>query len=356
MSHQPERAEKNCLNCGAEVAGRYCQQCGQENIVPHQTFGHLIQHFFFDLFHFDGKFFDTVRYLLFRPGRVPREYIAGRRVAFLDPIRMYLFTSAIFFLIFTTINKVEVNSRESLDDSTLSRVERYEIASDLAVRPSDSNARQALPVFLDTSLTVSLKVDSAAHSDSVIEYKGTRYQYATERNDSIRAHDWASDLGKGWLGRFVSTRARRVNERFHEDRREAQQAFFENLFHRLPYMLFVSLPFFALLLQLLYLRRKTFFYADHLVFTLYYYIFNFILLLAVLLVVRLNNLLHWKLLSWLTFGLFCAGLYYLYKGMRNFYGQSPGRTLSKFLLLNFMSLFLFGLLFMIFVAISATQF
>ena len=97
MSHQPERKEKDCLNCGTIIAGRFCQVCGQENIVPHQPVGSLILHFIYDIFHFDGKFFETLKYLLFRPGYVPAQFIAGKRISYLDPIRMYLFTSAIFF-------------------------------------------------------------------------------------------------------------------------------------------------------------------------------------------------------------------------------------------------------------------
>ncbi|MGV3656323.1 MAG: DUF3667 domain-containing protein [Chitinophagaceae bacterium] len=54
----------------------------------------------YDIFHFDGKFFDTLKYLFFWPGGVAKEYVKGRRNRYLDPIRMYLFTSAVFFLIF----------------------------------------------------------------------------------------------------------------------------------------------------------------------------------------------------------------------------------------------------------------
>ncbi|WP_165917341.1 DUF3667 domain-containing protein [Flaviaesturariibacter aridisoli] len=353
MSHQPERTEKNCLNCGTEVAGRYCQQCGQENIVPHQNFRHLVQHFIFDLFHFDGKFFETLKYLLLRPGRVPREYIAGRRQSYLDPIRMYLFTSAFFFLVFAGMNRIKVGEG-ALTDTYLSRAERYEVASELSVRKADSNAIRALPVLLDTSLAVYLRIDSAGTRDSAFELRGKRYYYKTEPKDHLRASNFDVDLGNGWLGRALRKRVAHFNERFDEDRREAKAAFIEGLFHRLPYMLFVSLPFFALLLKLLYMRRKQFFYADHLVFTLYHYIFNFILLLAVFLIARLNTG-GWAIGSWIIVALLLYSLWSLYKGMRNFYGQSRGRTLGKFLLLNVMAFFVVSLLLLIFVLISAIQ-
>ena len=100
MSHRPERKEKDCLNCGTTVQGRYCHVCGQENVEPKETFFGMVTHFFNDITHFDGKFFTTLKDLLFKPGFLSAEYMKGRRMSYLNPVRMYVFTSAIFFLIF----------------------------------------------------------------------------------------------------------------------------------------------------------------------------------------------------------------------------------------------------------------
>ena len=100
MSHTPERAEKTCLNCGTTVVGRFCHVCGQENVEPKESFWHLVTHFFNDITHFDGKFFITLKDLAFKPGFLSKEYMIGRRASYLNPIRMYVFTSAIFFLVF----------------------------------------------------------------------------------------------------------------------------------------------------------------------------------------------------------------------------------------------------------------
>ncbi len=68
MSHSKERHEKICLNCNAELTGRYCHVCEQENIEPKETVWGLVSHFFYDITHFDGKFFSTARYLITKPG------------------------------------------------------------------------------------------------------------------------------------------------------------------------------------------------------------------------------------------------------------------------------------------------
>jgi hypothetical protein len=105
VSHSKERHEKICLNCNAELTGRYCHVCGQENIEPKETVWGLVSHFFYDITHFDGKFFSTTKYLVTKPGFLPKEYIKGRRASYLHPIRMYVFSSAIFFLIFFSLYK-----------------------------------------------------------------------------------------------------------------------------------------------------------------------------------------------------------------------------------------------------------
>ncbi len=109
MSHLPQRKEKNCLNCGTTVIGKYCHVCGQENIEPKESVWHLISHFFNDITHFDGKFFTSLKDLVFRPGFLSKEYMNGKRVSYLNPIRMYLFTSFVFFLIFFSAVNVNEN-------------------------------------------------------------------------------------------------------------------------------------------------------------------------------------------------------------------------------------------------------
>jgi len=117
VSHSAERKEKDCLNCGTIVHGRYCHICGQENRDPKESFWHILTHFFSDITHFDGKFFTTVKDLAFKPGFLSKEYIKGRRASYLDPIRMYVFTSAIFFLVFFAF--IYSDKRSLLDQSTI---------------------------------------------------------------------------------------------------------------------------------------------------------------------------------------------------------------------------------------------
>jgi hypothetical protein len=89
-----------CANCGAEMAGDYCHRCGQKKVDRHDFsvkhfFGHLIH----EVTHLDGnKIIKTLVALLFRPGLLTAEYLAGRKGTYLNPIRIYLTFSALYFL------------------------------------------------------------------------------------------------------------------------------------------------------------------------------------------------------------------------------------------------------------------
>src|ERR1700733_8486574 len=93
------RQENNCLNCGTELQGKYCHVCGQENLEIKETFGHMMNHAISDYFHFDHQFFHTLKPLLFKPGFLTNEYMAGRRAQYLHPVKMYIFISIVYFLI-----------------------------------------------------------------------------------------------------------------------------------------------------------------------------------------------------------------------------------------------------------------
>jgi hypothetical protein len=146
-----------------------------------------------------------------------------------------------------------------------------------------------------------------------------------------------------------------INEKYGEDWEEGWKNLFENFLHRIPYLLFISLPFFALILKMLYRRRKNFFYSDHVIFTLYHYIFSFIILLLIFGVAGLIKWTHWNWLGWLIAALSIWWFIYLYKSMKHFYGQKRGKTILKFLLLNVIGFFVIFLLFFIFIFFSIFQ-
>ncbi len=360
MSHQPERKEKNCLNCGVTVAGRYCQNCGQENIVPKQSFWGLITHFIYDIFHFDGKFFHTLQRLLFRPGFVPREYIAGKRMSYLDPIRMYLFTSALFFLIFFSLkNPTEDFVNVGGNSRSMTRLERLEYASILhhqvKTNSGDTLIQKQLNYLLDTSFRIQLVKSGKPDNDSsfMIGLHGAQYL--------MQAHKRKPNEGKiksrsGWIEERLNKQWKAYKQKYADDDKAMLSDLVNSFIHKFPYILFVSLPFFALILKLLYIRRKQFLYSDHSVFTLYHYIFTFILLLFYFLLLELHDWTGLGVFSVVATLLFLSGGVYLFIAMKRFYGQKWWKTLGKFLLLNFLALIVVSFILIAFILLSVFQF
>jgi len=352
VSHQPERKEKNCLNCGTEVHGRFCHVCGQENVITHQNFWALVKHFIFDIFHFDGKFFHTLGYLFSRPGFVARQYVDGKRMSYLDPIRMYLFTSAVFFLVFFSINTIKVSDNSI--SGNLSMKDRQELMEEyqdrLKSNPSDSVLLRRMRILRDTTKPVD--TSSPEWQEQVITF-GNRTYTSVKNYDSLQAALPAAERD-GWIKRSLIRQSIKVNTKY-EKKNELLNVFVETFLHKLPYLLFFSLPFFALILKLLYSRRQKLYYSDHAVFTLYHYIFSFILMLVIIGVAALRASTGWGILRVLFILLLLSWPVYLFLEMKNFYQQRLGKTLGKFLLLNLAGVIILLLLFIVFLLFSIFQ-
>jgi hypothetical protein len=120
-------------------------------------------------------------------------------------------------------------------------------------------------------------------------------------------------------------------------------------------MLFISLPFVALLLQLLYVRRKNFYYVAHAIFTIHLYIFVFIVMLIEIGISQLTGVHSLGWLHYINVLLTIAIFFYLYKAMRNFYEQRRFKTILKYFLFLFSFFILIIFIFIIFAMVSVFQ-
>ena len=90
--------EKNCLNCGAELTGPFCHQCGQHAHV-HRTLSAFFHDLLHGVLHFEGKIWRTLPLLAWRPGELTRRYIDGQRASFVSPIALFLFCVFLTFAV-----------------------------------------------------------------------------------------------------------------------------------------------------------------------------------------------------------------------------------------------------------------
>jgi hypothetical protein len=90
-----------CLNCAAPFAAprpKFCPSCGQETTVRPPTLGEFAQQFGGAYFSTEGALWRTLALLLFRPGELTRQYLAGRRKHYVLPLRLYLTVSVAVLL------------------------------------------------------------------------------------------------------------------------------------------------------------------------------------------------------------------------------------------------------------------
>lgn len=287
-----------CLNCGAPLTGKFCANCGQQNHTYAAPLWSVINDFFGNHFGFDTKFFHSILPLLFRPGFLSREYSAGRRVRYINPLRLYIFSSIMLFLIAWTAASPQIARFKNLNcigeancQITSKLITPH--SQKMGVKPSDSSKQmQQVP-----SNSQDKQSATAAENGSV---SGTIF-------------------GK----KFMVSKTEFMNRLIHD---------FEIY---LPKMMFVFLPLVALLLKLFYIRSKRY-YMEHLIFTLHNHAFIYIAMICMLLSGILGAHLLW-LASPIRYFNDLVGWYmvvYIFLAMLFYYRQSFIKTLVKFLLLG----------------------
>ena len=95
-----------CPNCNAPMSGTWCATCGQKWGPLDPTWHDLIHEAGHEFLHVDGKIFRTLRLLLTRPGELTAEFLRGRRIRYIGPLRLYLTMSVLFFLLAAVIPNV----------------------------------------------------------------------------------------------------------------------------------------------------------------------------------------------------------------------------------------------------------
>ncbi len=232
---------ESCANCGATLTGRYCAACGQKRFVEaDRRFAHLLRQLVQAATDLDGRFWGSLRALLFRPGLLSRDYIAGRRARWMSPIALFLLVNVAFFF-FAPESDLAVPFEWQVPERIVA------LARDPGAAVSPQRAYPGSPHSRFTAALVDRRVrarDAAARADS----HGMRgYDY----RDYRRAYDAAMP--------------------------EISKA-----------MAIVHVPFLAVALTLLFRRRRRY-YAEHFVVALHLMAF---LMVAMQIVVHGMNWLH----------------------------------------------------------------
>jgi hypothetical protein len=326
MEEEPEnRLGTNCRNCGALLRGDYCHHCGQREGRGELYFFQALGEITGDVFTWDSRFWRTLAPLMFLPGFLTAEFIAGRRMRYLPPFRLYLIISFVLFLVvsFTAADLVD------RDDPGI------RITSDMeGLDPNEADrVNKALDKLDDLDIKVDLRPPAAEEFAETGDKEVAPFDFDGPDEDSGEADiniGLADEDSPPWLQELdqrIESNARRLVD---------EPALFLDLFlDYLPQLMFLMLPLFALLLKLVYLLSP-FHYLQHLVFGLHYHSFVYLLYLVDLVIERLAPGFE----PWL----FLLLAVYMPLALWRAYGSGVGGAIGKslFIYLTYGILLLFG--------------
>lgn len=267
----PARA---CPNCGTPVDDRFCPRCGQANRERLVSLRSIVRDAAEDQFSLGGALPRTLGALLFRPGRLTREYAEGRVARYIAPFRLYLVSSLVFFVSLSFVAGFDWAWR-GLEPFVAEQTARPAAGTGTA----DAPGRYVL---------VRLGVDSA--------------------------------VVPGWLRPAARHYLAKEDALNRLPPREGARVMYEATARNVPRALFLAVPLFALLLKGLYRRRL---YVEHFVFVLHLHALGFLLATVTLLARD----------GWVAGGLGIWLLVYPLLAMRRVYAQSWPWTAAKYVVL-----------------------
>ena len=180
-------------------------------------------------------------------------------------------------------------------------------------------------------------------------------EYASvEAYDAIQA-ELPEGRKDGVLNHLVKRKLIYFEEKSNSESITLIRTILERFLHYFPQIFFISLPLFALILKLLYVRKKQFLYVDHAIFAIHLYCASFIIILVRYTISAINEPLDWMPLNILSFLVVLSAFFYEYKAMRNFYLQGRFKTILKWMLLNTLAFLMIAILMGGFFVFSAIQ-
>jgi hypothetical protein len=269
----PQVAAPTCANCGEPVSDRFCGHCGQR--LEHRV--HSLSEFMGEaaevITHADSRVWRTFVPLLFRPGFLTQQYLAGRRASYLPPFRLYIVLSVVFFLMVSlAIRTTHVS----------------------VVTPAKAHVTAA-----DTLAELQKEIDASddPQEQAILRQQLERFKKVNAELTNLTSNgSCETRIAAGSLPDWLRTRMVTGCQKIAADNgRELLQ----NVIHNIGRAMFVFLPLIAALMKLLYWRPRRF-YVEHLLLLLHNHAFFFVsasMLLALQMIIPSAGVMGWLIAS-----------------------------------------------------------
>jgi hypothetical protein len=277
MSQRSHSSSFHCLNCGSPLNGPYCSKCGQHDVDYSGSFWHIIEDALEGALHFDGKFFRSARYIFTRPGFLTTEFVAGRRVRYMHPVRLYVFASFLFFAVSVLTSHGLKSDAPTVPDPSIAN----------GIGPPDAK-EGGMP---KVNVNLSLPADHATRS-----WLDNPLRITVDPKDKVSQRDLTDEM---W--------------------------------HLLPAMLILCLPLLALVLKLVYIKSGKP-YLEHIIFAIHIQALAFLSFILIKAGGSLASIVSKDFESIVGLILLLGMFLLIYRAFRVVYRQSRVKTAFKFAL------------------------
>jgi len=366
----PRRKSNSCLNCGATLDPVYnfCPLCGQENNSSNVSFGKLLKEFFVNYFSLDSRFSQTIKPFFLKPGLLTLHFNEGKRMSFMNPVRMYLIMSLFYFFVFTKAGQTNVRSdnnhvvrsedklgkikgvpssvqkklNEALDSATINRVNSeledpslYNFYESLTQEEKEEVYPILLKGAIDSTKIYNPEKVTIAGNDNVSFSlnKNDDKDFILNRIDfgklnAMADKNIADDIIYDSLKLDnVNSIEKLITKQIIRITKADKEILTGYVLQNVPIMMFLLLPLFALILKLLYVRRKVL-YINHLVHAIHLHCFAYLIYgISLIFAVWILGEDSAAILSFVAFLIVTV---YAWKSFRKVYSQGWFKTLLKF--------------------------
>lgn len=332
---------RTCPNCHYPLPrfGKFCSHCGQKYTDGRIRLSALLQDFFHNVLNLDNKLWQTFRALLI-PGRLTRHYFEGKHRRYVSPLRLFFTLALIVLFVVGFSSGTELHgffdnlkreqNRDIYHATFLEEVQEASARLDsvYASQPVVADALDSLyqQLHQNDADSTHLGIDLSLLNRKFQQIKVAKVDLANMAPDSLLTHYGQTDF---W--------DRLLYQQYIKLTQEGDN-FTSFVLGKMVWMILLMMPALALILKLLYIRRRRYF-VEHLVFLLHTHSFSFLLGILILLVSIYADSAAW---SDTALGLAVLWLFlYPLIALRRFYRQAWWKTFVKYSIFNFLYFFLF---------------
>jgi len=329
MDSIPASDSKHCRNCEYSLPtdAKYCSNCSQKYTTGKVSIFTFLNEFFAEHLNLDSKLVLTA-IALFQPGKLTIEFFKGKHKSYATPLRLFLVTGVLMATILG-FNLFKDNTNESPFEDMLKNFQRKIVVSEMdsiiQVKKQEFNQPNIHQAY--DSLSVALNASVGDLSDSLdfsesnedIQLSFNVPKVAVKDLVNLKATDLVDKYGPefGFWKRLIFIQSIKAFKQGH--------SFAQFMLNKFSVGILFMMPFLALVLKMLYFRRKKF-YVEHLVFSFHFHAFLF-LIVSILLI--MGNYLPEFLIPITILYTFV----YLFLALKKVYQQSWKKTILKYTIL-----------------------